>query len=66
MVPGFVSGIGVIIIISQIFPLFGAATPTGGSLAVLKELDDLPGVIDPVLVGPPYWPRCCSPWASAL
>lgn len=47
VVSGFMSGIGVIIIISQIFPLFGAATPTGGSLAVLKELDELPGIFDP-------------------
>lgn len=46
VVSGFMSGIGVIIIIGQIFPLFGAMTPTGGSLAVLKSLDDLPGVID--------------------
>jgi SulP family sulfate permease len=46
VVSGFMSGIGVIIIIGQIFPLFGAMTPTGGSLAVLKNLDDLPGVID--------------------
>jgi sulfate permease, SulP family len=46
VVSGFMSGIGVIIIIGQIFPLFGALTPTGGSLAVLKNLDDLPGVID--------------------
>lgn len=46
VVSGFMSGIGVIIIIGQIFPLFGAMTPTGGSLAVLKSLDDLPRVID--------------------
>ena len=46
VVSGFMSGIGVIIIIGQIFPLFGAMTPTGGSLAVLKSLDDLPGAID--------------------
>ncbi len=46
VVSGFMSGIGLIIIISQIFPLFGASTPTGGALAVLKELDDLPGMID--------------------
>lgn len=46
VVSGFMSGIGVIIIIGQIFPLFGAMTPTGGSLHVLKSLDDLPGAID--------------------
>lgn len=47
VVSGFMSGIGVIIIISQIFPLLGAVTPTGGSLAVLKDLDELPGLFDP-------------------
>jgi SulP family sulfate permease len=46
VVSGFMSGIGVIIIIGQIFPLFGATTPTGGSLAVIKNLDKLSGQID--------------------
>lgn len=46
VVSGFMTGIGVIIIIGQIFPLFGAAAPSGGPLEVLKSLHTLPGKID--------------------
>jgi SulP family sulfate permease len=46
VVSGFMSGIGAIIIISQIFPFFGASSPQGGSLAVVSRLQELPGVIN--------------------
>ncbi len=46
VVSGFMSGIGVIIIISQIFPFFGAESPQGGSFAIVANLDQLPGLIN--------------------
>ena len=38
VISGFMSGIGVIILIGQIFPFFGIASPDGGSLQILKSL----------------------------
>ncbi len=46
VVSGFMSGIGVIIIISQIFPFFGVANPGGGSWGVITHLGDLIGQIN--------------------
>lgn len=46
VISGFMSGIGVIIIITQIFPFFGAATPEGGSIGVVKSLGTLPSLIN--------------------
>lgn len=46
VVSGFMSGIGVIIIISQIFPFFGAAAPAGGALGTVKNLGNLPDIIN--------------------
>jgi SulP family sulfate permease len=46
VVSGFMSGIGAIIIISQIFPFFGASTPGGGPLGVIGHLGALPALIN--------------------
>jgi len=51
VVSGFMSGIGVIIVISQIFPFFGASPPAGGSLGVLKNLGSIPSLINWYSVG---------------
>lgn len=42
VVSGFMSGIGVIIIIAQIFPFFGITSPQGGALATLSSLHLIP------------------------
>ncbi|OOE82870.1 sodium-independent anion transporter [Salinivibrio sp. PR6] len=41
VVSGFMSGIGVILILLQLAPLLGQAAPTGGALGTLKALPDL-------------------------
>ncbi|GJM36121.1 MAG: anti-sigma factor antagonist [Saprospiraceae bacterium] len=41
VISGFMSGIGVIIIIGQIFPFFGATNPGGGSIGVVTHLGEL-------------------------
>jgi len=48
VVSGFMSGIGAIIIISQIFPLVGAEAPTGSALGTFMSL----GILDDVFNGP--------------
>ncbi|MEO1714533.1 MAG: SulP family inorganic anion transporter, partial [Bacteroidota bacterium] len=51
VVSGFMSGIGVIIVISQIFPFFGAASPAGGAVGVVTSLGEIPGLINWYNVG---------------
>ncbi|MDX1940738.1 MAG: SulP family inorganic anion transporter [Saprospiraceae bacterium] len=46
VVSGFMSGIGVIIIITQIFPLLGAPSPAGGPVAVVKNLGQIPNIFN--------------------
>ncbi|OOE90185.1 SulP family inorganic anion transporter [Salinivibrio sharmensis] len=41
VVSGFMSGIGVILILLQLAPLLGQAAPSGGALGTLKALPDL-------------------------
>ncbi len=41
VVSGFMSGIGVILIILQLGPLLGQPNPSGGTLAILQQLPDL-------------------------
>ncbi len=41
VVSGFMSGIGIILIILQIGPLLGQANPSGGTLAILQHLPEL-------------------------
>lgn len=51
VVSGFMSGIGVIIILSQVFPFIGAASPGGGSLGIIRSLSTLPELINWYSVG---------------
>ncbi len=51
VVSGFMSGIGVIIVITQIFPFVGAVGPEGGAFGTLKELHTIPEVINLWSVG---------------
>lgn len=44
VVSGFMSGIGVIIIISQVFPFFGASPPAGGSIGTVSNLNMIPEI----------------------
>lgn len=46
VVSGFMSGIGVIIIITQIFPLLGAPAPAGGPLGTIKSLGEVPSIFN--------------------
>ncbi|MEX2451719.1 MAG: SulP family inorganic anion transporter [Rhodospirillales bacterium] len=69
VISGFMSGIGCIIIILQIGPLLGVATPDGGTLGVLKHLPDIAarmhwdaaavgiGALAVVLLMPARWGR---------
>ncbi len=41
VISGFMSGIGIILIILQIGPLLGQANPSGGTLAILQSLPEL-------------------------
>ena len=40
------SGIGLIIVITQIFPFFGAGNPSGGTVGVIKNLGTIPEIIN--------------------
>lgn len=51
VVSGFMSGIGVIIVISQIFPMFGSPAPTGGAAGTLSNLGEIPGIANWYSVG---------------
>ncbi|MBK7869437.1 MAG: SulP family inorganic anion transporter [Saprospiraceae bacterium] len=46
VVSGFMSGIGIIIIITQIFPFFGAPSPAGGTVGVVKSLGQIPNIFN--------------------
>ena len=46
VISGFMTGIGVIIILQQIFPLVGAASPASNPLAILSQLHILPGKVN--------------------
>ncbi|MEZ4888743.1 MAG: SulP family inorganic anion transporter [Chitinophagales bacterium] len=46
VVSGFMSGIGVIIIITQIFPLFGVSAPVGGSLGTIQSIHKIPEIVN--------------------
>jgi SulP family sulfate permease len=51
VVSGFMSGIGVIIIITQIFPFFGASSPAGGAFGTVQSLHQIPEVVNIISVG---------------
>jgi len=45
VISGFMSGIGVIIIIQQLYPIVGAAAPSSDAVKILRSLPMLPGAI---------------------
>ena len=51
VVSGFMSGIGLIIILTQIFPFIGAAAPKGGVIGTVTSLGTIPDVINWTAVG---------------
>jgi SulP family sulfate permease len=51
VVSGFMSGIGIIIIITQIFPFIGAESPAGGALGTIKGLHQIPEIINIYSIG---------------
>lgn len=46
VVSGFMSGIGVIIVITQIFPFFGVSAPAGGPLGTIKTIHKIPEIVN--------------------
>ena len=44
VVSGFMSGIGVIIVITQVFPFFGRDAPQGGPLATISAIHKIPEI----------------------
>jgi SulP family sulfate permease len=48
VISGFMSGIGVILIILQIAPFLGQASPKGGVLGILQNIPQLVNNIDPI------------------
>lgn len=44
VVSGFMSGIGVIIIITQIFPFFGVEAPAGGPMGTIRQIHKIPEI----------------------
>jgi SulP family sulfate permease len=51
VVSGFMSGIGVIIVVTQIFPFFGITAPAGGAFGTLRSLHEIPEQINMISVG---------------
>ena len=51
VVSGFMSGIGVIIVVTQVFPFVGAAAPAGGALGTVKALRGLGEAVNVYSVG---------------
>jgi SulP family sulfate permease len=51
VISGFMSGIGVIIIITQIFPFFGVSAPDGGPLGTIKAIHKIPEIVNLYSVG---------------
>ncbi|MEN9227196.1 MAG: SulP family inorganic anion transporter [Gloeomargarita sp. GMQP_bins_120] len=78
VISGFMSGIGVILIILQIGPFLGQETPKGGVIGTLKALPDLLRNIDPnevflaalalaiIFLTPNRWKRFVPPQLLAL
>ena len=46
VVSGFMSGIGVIIVVTQIFPFIGAESPAGGALGTITSVRKIPELIN--------------------
>ena len=46
VVSGFMSGIGIIIVITQIFPFFGVNAPAGGPLGTIRVIHKIPEILN--------------------
>ncbi len=46
VVSGFMSGIGVIIVITQIFPFFGDSAPAGGPMGTIQSMRQIPEILN--------------------
>jgi len=51
VVSGFMSGIGVIIIITQLFPFIGADSPAGGAFGTIANIHKIPELVNPYSIG---------------
>ena len=51
VVSGFMSGIGVIIVITQVFPFFGVSAPAGGPLGTIRTIHKIPEIVNIYSVG---------------
>lgn len=51
VVSGFMSGIGVIIVVTQIFPFFGVSAPEGGPMGTLRAVHEIPEIVNIFSVG---------------
>jgi len=51
VVSGFMSGIGIIIIVTQLFPFFGISAPSGGALGTIQNIHTIPEYINYYSVG---------------
>jgi SulP family sulfate permease len=51
VVSGFMSGIGIIIIITQIFPFLGADTPSGGPVGTIQAMHSIPEIVNYASIG---------------
>ncbi len=51
VVSGFMSGIGLIIIITQLFPFFGISAPDGGAFGTIRKIHEIPELINFYSVG---------------
>ncbi|MCA9739082.1 MAG: SulP family inorganic anion transporter [Gemmatimonadetes bacterium] len=51
VVSGFMSGIGVIIVITQIFPFLGVGAPAGGPMGTIRSLHTIPEIVNLASVG---------------
>lgn len=51
VVSGFMSGIGCIIIITQIFPLLGVDAPAGGPMGTIKSIHKIPEIVNIYSIG---------------
>lgn len=46
VVSGFMSGIGVIIVITQVFPFFGVNAPAGGPMGTIRSMHQIPEILN--------------------
>lgn len=74
VVSGFMSGIGVIIVITQIFPFFGIHAPSGGPMGTIRAIHEIPELLNIFSIGVAvatiliiyYFPKITKKVPSAL